>query len=50
MESSAKGEAKKAYVLLPVGDGGWEDAVEAVVRELRCEERVEELAEGEGLR
>ena len=46
--ASANGEPKKAFVLLPVGDGGGEETDEAVVYTLRCEERVEELSEGHG--
>ena len=51
--SSEKGEAKNAWVLLPVGDGGGEEveeAAETAERALRWEERVEEPTEGEGLR
>ena len=47
-EVSEKGEPKKACVLLPVGEGGGEEVV--FVSTLRWEERVEEQAEGEGLR
>lgn len=49
--SSPKGEAKKALVLLPVGDGNGDGADDSEVRTLRWDERVEELAvEDEGLR